>query len=122
MAAKRKLKPFTVLRRYALSLPEAWEDHPWGENVCKVRKKVFVFFGVDQPKDGIFLCVKLPQSASEVLPEDFAEPAGYGLGKADWVHIRFERKPSVPIDVMKSWILESYRAVAPKTLLKRIDA
>ena len=30
---------------FALGLPEAWEDHPWGETVVKVAKKVFVFFG-----------------------------------------------------------------------------
>ena len=34
------------LVKYALAFPEAWEDHPWGENVAKVRKKVFAFFGV----------------------------------------------------------------------------
>ncbi len=34
-----------MLRSYALSLPEAWEDHPWGETAIKVRKKVFLFMG-----------------------------------------------------------------------------
>ena len=33
------------LRAFAFGLPEAWEDHPWGESVAKVGKKVFVFFG-----------------------------------------------------------------------------
>ena len=31
---------------YALGLPEACIDHPWGEDVVKVRKKVVVFFGI----------------------------------------------------------------------------
>ena len=33
------------LRDFALSLPGAWEDLPWGERVTKPDKKVFVFFG-----------------------------------------------------------------------------
>ena len=33
-------------RAFAAGLPEAWEDHPWGESVYKVGKKVFVFFGM----------------------------------------------------------------------------
>lgn len=44
MSSIRSAKP--RLRAYALSLPEAWLDHPWGEDVVKVGKKVFVFFGV----------------------------------------------------------------------------
>jgi hypothetical protein len=34
---------FGALLRAALSYPEAWEDHPWGETVVKVRKRIFVF-------------------------------------------------------------------------------
>ncbi len=36
----------TRLMAHGLSLPEAWEDHPWGETALKVRKKVFVFSGL----------------------------------------------------------------------------
>ena len=34
---------------FALRLPGAYEDHPWGESVAKVNKKVFVFMG--HPED-----------------------------------------------------------------------
>lgn len=108
------------LLEYALTLPEAWEDHPWGESVAKIRKKVFVFFGVDAPPKGVFFCVKLPESATYVLTEPWAEPAGYGLGKADWVYLNFEKKPAVALSEMKEWIDESYCAVAPKTLARRV--
>jgi hypothetical protein len=36
---------------YALSLPETWLDHPWGEDLAKVRGKVFVFFGMPEGSD-----------------------------------------------------------------------
>ena len=32
-----------ALKKYAAAKPGAWEDHPWGETVYKVAKKVFVF-------------------------------------------------------------------------------
>ena len=35
------------LREFALTLPGAWDDHPWGETVIKVKKKIFVFLGED---------------------------------------------------------------------------
>ena len=46
--AKRRAK--AVLRKYALTFDGAQEAHPWGENVTKVRGKVFVF--VKQPARG----------------------------------------------------------------------
>jgi hypothetical protein len=37
------------LLKYALAKPDATLEHPWGENVAKVRGKVFVFFGMAEP-------------------------------------------------------------------------
>lgn len=105
-----------TLIRFALSLPEAWEDDPWGERVAKVGKKVFVFFGV---QEDFGLCVKLPESGPEALAEPFAEPAGYGLGKSGWVVLKLD-KSKVPPGQLLDWIEESYRAVAPKKLAARL--
>ena len=104
-----------VLRSHALSYPEAREDFPWGERVVKVRGKVFVFLG--RPEDGLSLSVKLPGSASFALGLPFASPTGYGLGKAGWVTARFAKREKAPVDLLRSWIDESYRAVAPKKLV-----
>ncbi len=106
---------------FALSLPEAWEDHPWGETVVKVAKKVFVFFGVEGGLGDFGLCVKLPESAAEVRSLPHAEPAGYGLGKSGWVVVKYHTCDDVPRDDVRAWIVESYRAVAPKKLLKQLD-
>ena len=114
-------KAHAELLKFALAYPEAWEDHPWGETVAKVKTKVFVFFG--KPEGGGFgMSVKLPQSGTLALGLDWVEPTGYGLGKAGWVTARFPPGRKPPLDVLRKWIDESYRAVAPTKLLKELDA
>jgi predicted DNA-binding protein (MmcQ/YjbR family) len=108
------------MRKFALSLPEAVEDFPWGERVAKVGGKVFVFLGTDPVADSpMSLSVKLPSSSEDALALPFTRPTGYGLGKSGWVTATFAPKEKPPLDVLRSWILESYRAVAPKKLLDR---
>ena len=106
-----------ALKKYAAAKPGAWEDHPWGETVYKVAKKVFVFLG--HPDYGYGMSCKLPDSGeAAVTMFSWAEPTGYGLGKAGWVSVRFEPKDDVPVDLLRQWIDESYASVAPKRGLK----
>src|SRR3954470_20234762 len=78
----------TLLRRHALAKPTATEHFPWGERAIKVNGKVFLFMSADAT--GLSLSVKLPASHGVALMLPFAEPTGYGLGKAGWVSARFE--------------------------------
>lgn len=112
----------TTLVTHALGLPEAWEDHPWGETVAKVGKKVFVFFGMEpQATDAAtHLSVKLPLSHEEALALPFTEPTGYGLDRGHWVTIH--APADWPADMLLDWIDESYGAVAPKRLLRTLDS
>ena len=111
-----------TVREHALAYPEAWEDFPWGESVVKVRKKVFVFLGhPDDPKVTFGLSVKLPESKDAALTLPYTEPTGYGLGKAGWVSATFTMGMQPELDLLLEWVDESYRAVAPKTLVKRLD-
>lgn len=114
-SAKRSKGP---LLDYALSLPEAYEDHPWGESVAKVNKKVFAFFGVASPAKS--LSIKLGDNADLALALPCATPTGYGLGKSGWVSIDLHDKSCPPADVLREWIEESYCNVAPKKLVKSI--
>lgn len=109
-----------ALRKHALSYPEAHEDFPWGERVVKVRKKVFLFLG--RPEDGLSLSVKLPGSASLALGLPFASPTAYGLGKSGWVTARFGPRERPPLELLRRWIDESYRAVAPSKLVAAIES
>ncbi|HEX9189077.1 MAG TPA: MmcQ/YjbR family DNA-binding protein [Vicinamibacteria bacterium] len=109
-----------ALRAHALSFPEAREDFPWGERVAKVGGRVFVFLG--RGEGGLSMSVKLPGSATLALDLPFASPTGYGLGRSGWVTARFEAGEKPPLDLLKRWIDESYRAVAPKKLVARLAA
>jgi len=104
-----------VLRDFALGYPGAHEEFPWGERVVKVKGKVFVFLGRED--EGLGLSVKLPQSRLMALGLPFASPTGYGLGKSGWVTVQFGPRDKPPMDLMRAWIDESYRAVAPKRLV-----
>jgi predicted DNA-binding protein (MmcQ/YjbR family) len=103
-----------ALRAFALSYPEATEDFPWGHRAIKVRRKAFVFMSNDEPE--LSLSVKLPGSAEGALQLPFAEPTHYGLGRSGWVTATFGPNAKPPLEVLRSWIDESYRAVAPKRL------
>ena len=100
------------VRVYALSLPGAYEDHPWGENVYKVNKKIFVFMGLqtDQPTELSFT-VKLPRSNSDALNFPFCRVPGYNLGKSSWIQIKIPAAEvdTAPVEIFLRWIEESYR-------------
>lgn len=110
------------LRTVALAYPETREDLPWGERAWKVKSKVFVFNYSDATK--FSMSAKLPTTFTDMLRLPFVESTGYGLGKAGWVTARFEKKDAkkIPVDLLVKWIDESYRAVAPKSVVKALDA
>ena len=123
MAAEKRTDATTIdeLEQFALSLPEAWADAPWGDRVVKVAKKIFVFLssaGAEQPG----LTVKLPDSRDHALSFEGSVLPGYGLGKHGWVTIHVDGVPKDEREVLFDFVEESYRAVAPKTLVKKLDA
>jgi predicted DNA-binding protein (MmcQ/YjbR family) len=109
----------TALRDHALALPEVTEDFPWGHRALKVKGKAFLFLAREGAE--LSLSVKLPESHAVALMLPFASPTGYGLGKSGWVSAVFTGQKTPPLDVLKAWIDESYRAIAPKRLLKALD-
>ena len=115
------------LRSFALGLPEAHEDFPWGESVVKVNNKVFVFLGSESEptSDGSArdagMTVKLAESHDEALAVNGAEPTHYGLGKHGWISLPVGATDGPPAEVLCDWIEESYRIVAPKRLVKLLD-
>ena len=108
------------VRKFALGFPEAHEDHPWGHDAFKVGRKVFLFSSME--KDQLSFSMKLNDSNEQALKRPYAESTGYGLGKSGWVTVRFGLSQSVPVEQILRWIEESYRLIAPKKLVKLLDA
>jgi predicted DNA-binding protein (MmcQ/YjbR family) len=104
------------LLKYALAKADATLDHPWGENVAKVKGKVFVFFGMEEPDAqyaDYVMGVKLTTALLYAKSLPFVEAMGYGLGKSGWVSVK-KPKGALPTAMFEEWIDESYATVAPK--------
>jgi predicted DNA-binding protein (MmcQ/YjbR family) len=112
-AAKR------ALSKLALSYPDTREDHPWGHSAFKVKGKVFLFLFSE--KGFLSLSLKLPESHLAALRLPFATPTSYGLGKSGWVTAKFTNTDEVPLEMLADWLDESFRAIAPKRVLAKVD-
>jgi predicted DNA-binding protein (MmcQ/YjbR family) len=106
------------LRKMALSYPETAEEFPWGHSAFKVKGKSFAFMGTEAEE--LTVSFKLPVSREFALSFDFSEPTHYGLGKAGWVTVHVRPGMQPPMELLESWFDESYRAIAPKRLVKQL--
>jgi predicted DNA-binding protein (MmcQ/YjbR family) len=105
------------LRAFALALPEAYEDFPWNESVAKVRRRVFVFLG-PEGRERPAITVKLSESHGHALSLEGACRTGYGLGASGWVTVPVG---SAPVDVLRDFVEESFRIVAPRRVVERLE-
>jgi predicted DNA-binding protein (MmcQ/YjbR family) len=111
------------LIRFALTFPGALLEHPWGHDAVKVKGKMFATFGGEAAlEDAFSMSVKLPVSCEMALTLPWVEPTGYGLGKSGWITARVKGGGEFDIETMRGWIDQSYRAVAPKALVKTLKS
>jgi predicted DNA-binding protein (MmcQ/YjbR family) len=107
------------LRAFGLKYPGAHLKSPWPDHKdLAVNDKTFAYLSTEPDAFGI--SCKLPESNAVALSLPFAEPTGYGLGKGGWVSASLPAGETVPLDLFKAWIDESYRAQAPKKLLAQL--
>jgi predicted DNA-binding protein (MmcQ/YjbR family) len=107
------------LREYGLKLPGAHLKSPWpGHKDLAVNDKTFVYLSPEGNPFGI--SCKLPKTSNVALMLPWCTPAAYGLGKSGWVAAE-PPIDEIDVDMFKSWIDESYRAQAPKKLLKQLE-
>ena len=116
MASKKKKsakKGSALWRSVALSYPEVEEGSSCNKAAFKVKGKSFLFLG---PEDGGYnIMVKLAASRAEAETMDGVEVGPH------WITARFKDSARLSSGLVERWIDESYRALAPKRLLKDLD-
>ena len=121
MPAAQPLKKLeSAMRDRALGYPETEETFPWGERAIKVKGKTFLFMRLGDTE--LSFSVKLPRTGIQALAMPFAKPTEYGLGKHGWVTIRLTKTTKALTEQCLDWIDESYRGVAPKRVVAKLDA
>jgi predicted DNA-binding protein (MmcQ/YjbR family) len=121
MAKKRASdKILADLKAWGLTLPGAHSKAPWpGHDDLAVNDKTFAYLST--PGEPFGVGCKLPKSGSIALMLPFVKPMAYGLGKSGWVSAQFPDDKAIDVDMVRSWIEESYRAQAPKKFVKQLD-
>ena len=102
------------IRDLALSFPETYEDHPWGDfPVFKVASnKVFAFVGVDASE--VRLTVKVTTEERDVaLLLPFVSIARY-VGRYGWITATVSDDET--LEAALEWLRESYWLKAPKSV------
>lgn len=109
------------LRAFGLGYPESHTKSPWPDHLdLAVRDKTFAYLSLDG--EPLSIGCKLPHSCQAALSLPFARPTPYGLGRSGWVTATFDPNDEPPVEFLKTWLDESYRAVAPKILVKKLPA
>jgi predicted DNA-binding protein (MmcQ/YjbR family) len=109
------------LRAHFLAYPGAHSKAPWPEHDdLAVKDKTFAYLPV--AGQSFSLSVKLPYTGEVALDLPYAQPTAYGLGKSGWVSFTPPEGEIPSLDQLKDWIDESYRAQAPKRLVKELDS
>ena len=109
-----------ALREWGLTLPGAHSKSPWeGHDDLAVNDKTFAYLSTGEE---FRLGVKLPYTSDVALELPYATPMAYGLGKWGWVSFTPRDDEIPPLPQLQEWIEESYRAQAPRKLVKELDA
>ena len=124
MAGAPDPEPLQRLRAISERLPECAVEPSVPHAAFVVRKRTFAWFLVDHHGDGmVVVSLKVPPGENQAMvaahPERFVLPSY--LAARGWVSVRLD-VPEVDWDELGELMTDSYRMVAPKTLVTQIDA
>ncbi len=101
-------------------LPGAHEDRPWGSVHCKVAGKIFVGWGRHEDGAmGVGFKTDKELQAMLVASDPRFKVAAY-VGKHGWVDMKLDPDPDW--SELEHFIVDSYRMIAPKKLVKELSA
>lgn len=106
------------LRDQAMQLPETSEGTSCVNRAFKARKKNFLFVGEKEKESQVRIMLKLTDSLAAA--QALRDPR-IGVGTTGWLTIEFGYDDPVDADLLAGWVRESFRALAPKTLIKQLD-
>ena len=108
-----------TIRSLALSLPESYEDEPWGHPVFKVSDNR-MFASMWEEDGSVHLTVKLTAEEREIahlLP--YVSKARY-VGRYGWVTAEVTDEES--LEAALEWLRESYWLKAPAEFRSAVEA
>lgn len=112
--AQKEHPVFRALFEHASSKPDAVLDHPWGDTVFKVRKKIFVFLGRSA------CTVKpYPEELDLLLGRDDVVLSKY-IGRYGWITLTIGDDET--LELAKSLIDDTYYQIATKRQRERAAA
>ena len=101
-------------------LPGAYEDWPWGSIHCKVAGKIFVGWSRDDVGDMVIGVRTDKDLQAMLVASDPRFTIAKYVGKHGGIDMKIGKKPNW--DEVEHFIVESYRIIAPKKLVKALDA
>lgn len=111
------------LRAICLALPQATEKEAWGDPTWRVRDRIFAMQKGNHERGRPSLWLKAPDGAQEVLvgadPERLFIPPY--VGHKGWVGMYLDTR-KVDWRLVASLVEESYRLIAPKSLVQQAVA
>lgn len=118
-------RPITRLRKLCLALPEAHEVEAWGEPTFRVRNKIFAMFadannhhGDGRPAVWMKAAAGEQQKMIRAAGDCFFRPPY--VGPSGWIGVWLDGV--VAWEDLAEFLEDSYRLIAPKRLVEKLDA
>ena len=112
--------PIAELRRISFSFPEAIEKETWGHPTFRVNDKMFVACSTDDTTEPT-MTAKAPPGEQDLLlasGDRFFFPAY--VGSKGWIGVKLDSDTDWA--EVREIVEDSYRLIAPKRLVKSLDA
>lgn len=114
------MKPLAKLRKICLSLPDAEEIETWEQPTFRVNNKMFAISSSDTDAEHR-VTLKAPPGEQRILLESghpFFRPRY--VGTKGWIGVHLDDKTDW--SEIAELVEDSYRLIAPKRLVKELDA